>query len=113
MCNILDLLSDAKSIVQKNNSISMPYIFYQGMLMVGTGIRLELLKFVRIVKILLILLNSIGSGNNILNDGWRIGISIFYRHLDIVFMEFYSVDVIYDDLLFLQAKIPGLCKIIY
>lgn len=36
MCNILDLLGDAKSIVQKNNSISMPYIFYQGMLMVGT-----------------------------------------------------------------------------
>lgn len=36
MCNILDLLGDAKSIVKKNNSISMPYIFYQGMLMVGT-----------------------------------------------------------------------------
>lgn len=36
MCNILDLLADAKSIVKKNNSISMPYIFYQGMLMVGT-----------------------------------------------------------------------------
>lgn len=36
MCNIMDLLADAKLIVKKNNSISMPYIFYQGMLMVGT-----------------------------------------------------------------------------
>lgn len=32
----MDLLADAKTIVTKNNSISMPYIFYQGMLMVGT-----------------------------------------------------------------------------
>lgn len=36
MCNIMDLLGDARVIVTKNNSISMPYIFYQGMLMVGT-----------------------------------------------------------------------------
>lgn len=36
MANILDLLGDAKTVVQKNNSISMPYIMYQLMLMVGT-----------------------------------------------------------------------------
>lgn len=36
MCNIMDLLCDAKTIVDKNNSISMLYILYQGMLMVGT-----------------------------------------------------------------------------
>lgn len=36
MCNIMDLLYDAKAIVSKNNSISMLYIWYQGMLMAGT-----------------------------------------------------------------------------
>lgn len=36
IANILDLLGDAKTIVKNNNSISMPYIFYQGMLMAGT-----------------------------------------------------------------------------
>lgn len=36
MANIMDLLGDAKTIVQKNNSISMPYIIYQGMLMAGS-----------------------------------------------------------------------------
>lgn len=36
ICNILDLLGDAKTVVQKNNSISMLYICYQAMLMSGT-----------------------------------------------------------------------------
>lgn len=36
MCNIMDLLADAKTIISKNNSISMPYILYQAMLMIGT-----------------------------------------------------------------------------
>lgn len=35
MCNILDLLADSRAIVARNNSISMPYIVYQMMLMVG------------------------------------------------------------------------------
>lgn len=36
MANILDLLLDSKQIVKANSSISMPYIVYQFMLMVGT-----------------------------------------------------------------------------
>ncbi|XP_055379056.1 chitin synthase chs-2 [Condylostylus longicornis] len=36
IANIFDLLGDAKLIVKNNNSISTPYIIYQGMLMVGT-----------------------------------------------------------------------------
>lgn len=36
MANILDLLIDSKQIVKANSSISMPYIVYQFMLMVGT-----------------------------------------------------------------------------
>lgn len=36
MANILDLLGDAKSVVKTNNSISMPFIFYQAVLMIGT-----------------------------------------------------------------------------
>lgn len=36
MANIMDLLRDAKSVVKTNNSISMPYIIYQIVLMVGT-----------------------------------------------------------------------------
>lgn len=36
MANIIDLLADGNTIVKKNNSISTPYILYQGMLMVGT-----------------------------------------------------------------------------
>ena len=36
MANIFDLLSDAKKITKINNNISMPYIFYQIILMFGT-----------------------------------------------------------------------------
>ncbi|XP_054721541.1 LOW QUALITY PROTEIN: chitin synthase chs-2-like [Uloborus diversus] len=36
MANIMDLLSDYKSTVAINDNISVPYIIYQGMLMVGT-----------------------------------------------------------------------------
>lgn len=36
MANIIDLLNDAKNIVKSNDSISMPYIFYQSLLIVGT-----------------------------------------------------------------------------
>lgn len=36
MANIFDLLSDARRIVKTNNNISMPYIFYQTILMFGT-----------------------------------------------------------------------------
>ncbi|XP_052867895.1 chitin synthase chs-2-like [Anopheles cruzii] len=36
IANIFDLLSDAKRVVKTNNSISMPYIVYQCMLMFGT-----------------------------------------------------------------------------
>lgn len=36
IANIMDLLMDAELIVNKNNSISMPYVWYQGMMMVGT-----------------------------------------------------------------------------
>lgn len=36
MANILDLLGDAKSVVKTNNSISMPFIVYQAVLMIGT-----------------------------------------------------------------------------
>lgn len=36
MVNIMDLLHDAKNIVRRNDSISMLYIWYQGMLMAGT-----------------------------------------------------------------------------
>lgn len=36
MANIIDLLLDSKQIVKANSSISMPYICYQFMLMVGT-----------------------------------------------------------------------------
>jgi len=36
MANIFDLLSDADRIVKVNNNISMPYIFYQVILMFGT-----------------------------------------------------------------------------
>ncbi|XP_065090221.1 chitin synthase chs-2-like [Ochlerotatus camptorhynchus] len=36
MANIFDLLGDAKRVVKTNNSISMPYVIYQSMLMFGT-----------------------------------------------------------------------------
>ncbi|XP_055640139.1 chitin synthase chs-2-like [Toxorhynchites rutilus septentrionalis] len=36
IANIFDLLGDAKRVVKTNNSISMPYIIYQSMLMFGT-----------------------------------------------------------------------------
>lgn len=36
MANILDLLGDYKRTVQVNDNISLPYIIYQGMLMLGT-----------------------------------------------------------------------------
>lgn len=36
MANIFDLLGDAKRVVKTNNNISMPYIVYQIVLMVGT-----------------------------------------------------------------------------
>ncbi|KAI8122277.1 Chitin synthase 6 [Lucilia cuprina] len=36
IANIFDLLSDADMVVKNNSSISMPYIVYQAMLMVGT-----------------------------------------------------------------------------
>uniref|UniRef100_A0A182FS46 chitin synthase n=1 Tax=Anopheles albimanus TaxID=7167 RepID=A0A182FS46_ANOAL len=36
IANIFDLLADAKRVVKTNNSISMPYIIYQCMLMFGT-----------------------------------------------------------------------------
>ena len=36
MANIMDLLTNYKSTVKVNDSISLPYIIYQGMLMVGT-----------------------------------------------------------------------------
>ena len=36
MANIMDLLGDAKRTIEINNSISMPFIVYQGMLMCGT-----------------------------------------------------------------------------
>ncbi|XP_055608469.1 chitin synthase chs-2-like [Uranotaenia lowii] len=36
IANIMDLLGDAKRVVKTNNSISMPYIIYQFMLMFGT-----------------------------------------------------------------------------
>ncbi|XP_054734124.1 chitin synthase chs-2 [Anastrepha obliqua] len=36
IANIFDLLSDADTVVKNNSSISMPYIAYQAMLMVGT-----------------------------------------------------------------------------
>lgn len=36
IANIMDLLKDAELVVNKNNSISMPYIWYQAMMMVGT-----------------------------------------------------------------------------
>ncbi|XP_063708773.1 chitin synthase chs-2-like [Culicoides brevitarsis] len=36
MANIMDLLGDAKSVVKTNNSISMPFIVYQAVLMIGT-----------------------------------------------------------------------------
>ncbi|XP_030369088.1 chitin synthase chs-2 [Scaptodrosophila lebanonensis] len=36
IANIFDILADAETVVNKNNSISTLYIMYQGMLMVGT-----------------------------------------------------------------------------
>ncbi|KAM7358478.1 chitin synthase 2 isoform 3-T3 [Cochliomyia hominivorax] len=36
IANIFDLLSDADMVIKNNSSISMPYILYQAMLMVGT-----------------------------------------------------------------------------
>lgn len=36
MANIMDLLGDAKRVVKTNNNISMPYVVYQIVLMVGT-----------------------------------------------------------------------------
>uniref|UniRef100_A0A336L059 chitin synthase n=1 Tax=Culicoides sonorensis TaxID=179676 RepID=A0A336L059_CULSO len=36
MANIMDLLGDAKQVVKTNNSISMPFIVYQAVLMIGT-----------------------------------------------------------------------------
>nr|XP_017102616.2 chitin synthase chs-2 [Drosophila bipectinata] len=36
IANIFDILADAKTVVQKNNSISTMYVWYQGMLMIGT-----------------------------------------------------------------------------
>lgn len=38
MANIFDLLSDARRITSTNTNISMPYIFYQIILMFGTFI---------------------------------------------------------------------------
>ncbi|BFF96913.1 chitin synthase chs-2 [Drosophila madeirensis] len=36
IANIFDILADADTVVQKNNSISTMYVWYQGMLMIGT-----------------------------------------------------------------------------
>ncbi|KAL9910764.1 chitin synthase 2 isoform 2-T2 [Glossina fuscipes fuscipes] len=36
IANIFDLLSDADMVIKNNSSISMPYIIYQAMLMIGT-----------------------------------------------------------------------------
>ena len=36
MANIMDLLGDYKRVVQNNNDMSMFYIFYQVMMMIGT-----------------------------------------------------------------------------
>ncbi|KAH8404445.1 hypothetical protein KR222_002050, partial [Zaprionus bogoriensis] len=36
LANIFDILADASTVVEKNNSISTLYIMYQGMLMIGT-----------------------------------------------------------------------------
>ena len=36
MANIMDLLGDYKRTIQINDNISLPYIFYQSMLMGGT-----------------------------------------------------------------------------
>lgn len=36
IANIMDLLGDSKSVIEKNNNISMPFIIYQFLLMVGT-----------------------------------------------------------------------------
>ena len=44
MANIFDLLMDYKSVVKINDNISMPYIGYQTMLIVGTIIGKYLLK---------------------------------------------------------------------
>jgi len=36
IANIFDILADADTVVKKNNSISTMYVWYQGMLMIGT-----------------------------------------------------------------------------
>ncbi|KAH8379500.1 hypothetical protein KR009_005325, partial [Drosophila setifemur] len=36
IANIFDILADASTVVKKNNSISTMYVWYQGMLMIGT-----------------------------------------------------------------------------